>query len=260
LDQNLWSAALQAGVDARQQQTVLSISGSGPFRITAQDEIFESQAVINSTGRWSNLSNRNSANGHTPKWIGLKAHFAESNFSPSVDLYFFEGGYCGVQPVNNSHLNVCAMVRSDVAASLLAVFDQHPALRDRSQTWRQTTNLVSTSPLLFTAPQPTDGNNILFAGDAAGFLDPFVGDGISLALRSGKLAAECLQPFFDQRLTLSEAADNYRRHYERKFLPVFRTSSGIRRLFALPYPARAALLFLFERAPALTRYLVRKTR
>ena len=33
------------------------------------------------------------------KWLGVKAHFAEPPSEPSVDLYFFEGGYCGVQPV-----------------------------------------------------------------------------------------------------------------------------------------------------------------
>ena len=40
------------------------------------------------------------------------------------------------------------------------------------------------------------------AGDAAGFVDPFVGDGISLALRSGRLAGECLIPFFAGTISL----------------------------------------------------------
>jgi flavin-dependent dehydrogenase len=261
LDQNLWSAALQAGVDARQQQTVLSVSGDGPFRVTTHHGVFESRAVINAAGRWSNLSKRKAANGHAPKWLGLKAHFAEHAPPPSVDLYFFQGGYCGVQPVNDSQeVNVCSMLRSDLAASLSEVFELHPALSQRSQSWKQTTGLVSTSPLVFTDPEASDENNVLLAGDAAGFIDPFVGDGISLALRTGKMAAECLQAFFEDRVPLSDAAANYRRQYDRRLLSIFRTSSAVRRLFALPHPARAALLFLFERAPALTRYLVRKTR
>ena len=36
------------------------------------------------------------------KWLGLKGHFAESSAPASVDLYFFDGGYCGVQPVDIS--------------------------------------------------------------------------------------------------------------------------------------------------------------
>lgn len=260
LDQSLWSAALQAGVDARQQQTVVSLSGTGPFQITTRDAVFESRAVINSAGRWSNLSDRTWINGDGPKWIGLKAHFIEPNASPSVDLYFFPGGYCGVQPVNDSQqINACAMVRSEVAACLSDVFNQHPALRKRSQDWQQATDLVSTSPLIFRQPEPTKGN-ILLAGDAAGFVDPFVGDGISLALRSGRMAAQCLQPVFEERLPLPDAAADYGNLYDQQLLPIFRASSTIRRLFALPYPARAALLAVLGRTPALTRYLVRKTR
>ena len=109
----------------------------------------------------------------------------------SVDLYFLDGGYCGVQPVNlrdgdeqTGRVNVCAMVRADVASTLPEVFDCHPGLQKRSRGWRPLSEPVTTSPLVFREPQP-ERDGILMAGDAAGFVDPFVGDGISLALRSG---------------------------------------------------------------------------
>jgi menaquinone-9 beta-reductase len=260
LDENLWHAALQTGVDARQQQTVVALSGTGPFVVGTSAESFESRSVINATGRWSNLRSPDPANGHRAKWIGLKAHFAEPSPPLSVDLYFFPGGYCGVQPVDHSsEINACAMVRSDVATSLPEVFERHPALRNRADKWRQMTDVVSTSPLVFKTPDPTP-HNVLMAGDAAGFVDPFVGDGISLALRSGTLAAQSLASFWEGNVALPDAAISYSTSYTRQLLPIFRTSSTIRRLFAFPYPARAALLFLFGHTPALTRYLVRKTR
>jgi flavin-dependent dehydrogenase len=112
---------------------------------------------------------------------------------------------------------------------------------------------------LFRKPEPIRGN-MLNVGDAAAFIDPFVGDGISLALRSGTLAAECLACFLDGEDTLETAAERYQRQYNEQLLRVFRTSSKIRRLLALPYPARAALLMLFGNIPALTRYFVRRTR
>jgi flavin-dependent dehydrogenase len=98
------------------------------------------------------------------------------------------------------------------------------------------------------------------AGDAAGFVDPFAGDGVSLALRSGTLAAECLIPFFAGRISLPQAAHNYRSAYERRLTPVFRTASKIRRVLSLPQSLRTPLFRLLEKAPAITRYLVRKTR
>ncbi len=97
-------------------------------------------------------------------------------------------------------------------------------------------------------------------GDAAAFVDPFVGDGISLALRSGSLAGECLIPFFAGSTSLLEAAHNYRRTYVRRLAPVFRTSSKIRRMLNLPQIIRMPILSLLVRTPAVWRYLVRKTR
>src|SRR5437870_3256364 len=140
LDAALWHSAESAGVDARQQVTVQSIVpsslGTGPFHIVTTGEEFETRALVNASGRWSNLSALPADNG-TPheKWLGLKAHFAEPSPETSVDLYFFDGGYCGVQPVdvdgensnrrlsdgrqanrglaNHGRVNACAMVRAE---------------------------------------------------------------------------------------------------------------------------------------------------
>jgi flavin-dependent dehydrogenase len=271
LDAALWHSAEKAGVDARQQVTVQSIAGSGPFRILTSDGEFESRALVNATGRWSNLNLPPAENGmRHEKWLGVKAHFAEPFFEPSsepsVDLYFFEGGYCGVQPVTVTgedstpgRVNASAMVRADVASTLPEVFARHPALCDRSRNWTALSDPVSTSPLLFRNPQP-ERDGVLMVGDAAGFVDPFVGDGISLALRSGALAVQCLRPFFAGEASLPDAARGYVQAYRQALLPVFRASSKIRRMLVLPGSIRRPLLFVLESSPAITNYLVRKTR
>ncbi len=264
LDAALWHSAASAGADARKQVTVQSVGGSGPFRVVTASEEFESRALINASGRWSNLNLPPVENGMRPeKWLGVKAHFAEpvseKKPEPSVDLYFFEGGYCGVQPVGAARVNASAMVRADVASSLPEVFAQHPALRDRSRNWTQLSDPVSTSPLIFRNPQP-ERDGVIMAGDAAGFVDPFVGDGISLALRSGSLAARCLQLFFASEASLPDAVRRYGRAYEESLLPVFRTSSRIRRMLVLPEYVRKPVLSFLQRSPAITNYLVRKTR
>ena len=267
LDTALWDAAAAAGVDARLQQRVQRISGNGPFVVSSPTDDFEAKSVINASGRWSNLTatKATESKGSDLKWLGLKAHFDEPAGTSSVDLYFFESGYCGVQPLGKAapdgttRVNACAMVRSDAASSLLEVFSRHPVLQERSQRWTQVSELVTTSPLIFRKPVP-EWDGILLAGDAAGFVDPFVGDGISLALRSGAMAATSLRGFFAGNQSLNNACAAYREDYTRELLPVFRTSSRIRRLFALPRMIRIPVAYFFQHAPALTRYLVQKTR
>jgi flavin-dependent dehydrogenase len=264
LDSALWDSAKQSGAENQQRVVVQAVSGTGPFLVKTSLGEFEGRALINASGRWSNLNSVPVDSG--VKWLGVKGHFAESSPPSSVDLYFFEGGYCGVQPVDlrdevarSGRVNACAMVRGDVASTLAEVFARQPALQERSHGWTPLSEPVSTSPLLFREPQP-ERDGVLMAGDAAGFVDPFVGDGISLALRSGRLAGECLIPFFAGNILLPEAVRNYRSAYEKRLAPVFRTSSKIRRMLSLPQTARTQILRLLERTPAIARYLVSKTR
>jgi len=169
-----------------------------------------------------------------------------------------------VQPVELSgsqegRVNACAMVRADVARSLPEVFAQHPQLSARVRQWRPLTEPVSTSPLIFHEPEPVDGE-ILLAGDTASFVDPFVGDGISLALRSGALAAQCLVPFFRSEIPLAEASLRYCEQYRNQLLRVFRNSSKLRRLLQLPRPLRKSVGYLLQTSPVLSRLLVNLTR
>ena len=263
LDAALWKSAKSAGVEAWESQTVENISGTSAFLIATQDNKFEARSVINASGRWSNFARKELPAG--PKWLGLKAHYLEPQPVRSVDLYFFEHGYCGVQPVacredaGGHVINACAMVRADVASSLTEVFRLHPALAQRSSLWRPMTEPVTTSPLIFRKPEPVR-DRILQAGDAAGFVDPFVGDGISLALRSGAFAARSLYSFISGSALLDAAADDYLDAYSRLLLPVFRTSSGIRMLLRMPEPVISSILILFQALPSMTKYLLRKTR
>lgn len=263
LDQALWDSAHACGVEARLQIAVRDVDGSGPFNVNTADRQFAARTVVNASGRWSNLTPP--SNGHAiTKWIGLKAHFVESSASDSVDLYFFDGGYCGVQPVRlkadcKPRVNACAMVRADVASTLPEIFRLHPALRERSAQWQRLTDPVSVAPLIFGEPQPVrDG--VLRVGDAAGFVDPFVGDGISLALRSGTLAAECLSSFFRGAVSLEQAACRYTEEYDRQLAPVFRSSSRIRRMLRWPRTIRVPIVSLLSNSPAAVGYLVRNTR
>jgi flavin-dependent dehydrogenase len=266
LDHALWESAIQSGVDARQDCAVQSVARKGSFIVKAGGESFEAKAVINASGRWSNLTSpavRECVSNE--RWIGIKAHLREPGLSNSVDLYFFEGGYCGVQPVSSSQnacgtvVNACAMVRAGVATTLEDVFRAHPALLERSKQWAPAMDPVTTSPLVFHEPELVH-EGMLQSGDSATFVDPFIGDGISLALRSGALAAECLALFFKGECSLPQATVRYCADYERKLARVFRNSSRLRRLLRWPAVVRRPALSLLQRTPSITNLLVKMTR
>jgi menaquinone-9 beta-reductase len=266
LDAALWETCCVEGVETHAETVVKSIEGNGPFQITGGNQVFEAEVVINASGRWSSFTSPEvRARNSKEKWIGIKAHFYEGFAAPSTDLYFFDGGYCGVQPVSTaangsgSRINACAMVRADVANTLSEVLRLHPALQERSRTWKPMIETVSTSPLVFHKPEPVQ-NTMLQVGDAAAFVDPFVGDGISLALRSGALAAECLQCFFRRERSLQQAAVLYSDTYKERLGRVFKVSSMLRGWLRWPRPIRRPIFSLISRADFVSRQMVRLTR
>ncbi len=261
LDLALWNAAVQAGVIALQETTVLEIQGENPFRVATSAGEFCGRAVVNATGRWSNLK---LAGNHSsdPRWLGLKAHYYGAK-EPSVDLYFFEGGYCGVQPVcapdGATLLNACALLRPGVAATLEEVLGRHPVLAARSRSWTAAFPPVSTFPVILRDPVPVSGS-VLNAGDAAGFVDPFVGDGIALALRGGNLASSNLFAFWRGQTELKQSLEEYARAYRRALQPVYRNSSLLRKFLGVPRGLRASILAACVSSPRLAHYLVEVTR
>src|ERR1700680_4303219 len=76
LDVALWDSAEHCGFDGRQQTTVQRISGTGPFLVETSAGEFESRALINASGRSSNLNSAASdAQASRVTWLGLKGHF-----------------------------------------------------------------------------------------------------------------------------------------------------------------------------------------
>jgi flavin-dependent dehydrogenase len=257
LDILLWNAAQQAGAQAHSNCEVRGIDGDGPFCLDAAVGRFQAASVIVAAGRWSRFRPQI----EVPlgrKWIGVKAHFREYEPSTSTDLYFFENGYCGVQPVAGEIVNACAMVRSDCARTLAEAFALHPALARRAKAWQPITEPVTTAPLIYRVPEPVRGN-LVFVGDAAGFIDPFVGDGISIALRTGCIAANELQAVFKQPSLLPSAVVAYRNQYELQFAPLLHAATRIRRLLSCAQPLQRVALPLL-RLPGVLPYIIRKTR
>lgn len=263
LDAALWVAAEKEGIDCRQNVSVEKITREGDlFIVTTTSGAFVVRGAIDATGRWSKLRPSTTfGNGHENTSIGLKAHFRNtglSNEDQTTDLYFFPGGYCGVQPLGNRDINVCAMVSSEVARQLAEVFALHPALHARSRHWVRATEVSAVAPLNFFPLQPEE-DGILRAGDAAAFIDPFVGDGISLALRSGTLAGEIVSKIWRENDSLDEVAERYGCEYQRLFARPLRAARRLRRVLTASSPVRRLAVFLMQ-APGAAEYVVRHTR
>ena len=169
--------------------------------LTKSGDTARISSLLVAGGRWWNIEGLPSLQDKGRKaWLGVKAHMSGLTPRPVVELYFFPGGYCGLAPIEDGLTNVCCLVDSSVArcqgghglgdlAAWLKRLAGHPPLEERLRGAVQASRTLATAPVHLGKRDAVE-NDIALAGDAAGFLDPFAGSGISLALHSGRLAAE----------------------------------------------------------------------
>ncbi len=124
--------------------------------------------------------------------FGFKAHH-RGPVSDSIELFFFDGCYVGVNPAENGITNVCGLGPESVLKAHGFDYDslcrRSPALAERIQPLSRQMDWLSVGPLVYGNRFHTHPQSMVYpAGDALGFVDPFTGTGMFNALLSGTLA------------------------------------------------------------------------
>jgi flavin-dependent dehydrogenase len=152
-----------------------------------------------------------------PRWPGRRV---------DARMVVLDEAYCGLAPVPGGRLNVGivlsgrrwrrALATAGAASVVAQVLRAIPATDDDPVRWADVARLdaiVGVTPLGHRVSRRS-GRAWLLAGDAAGFLDPFTGEGIHRACVSAELAAAAVHGRLRGR---SRAMDAYDREVRRRF-------------------------------------------
>ena len=165
--------------------------------------------------------------------LGLTYHLADTNGSHPRDarMRLVRDGYIGIAPVPGDRVNVGIVLgpswRDDVARrGARAVADELvaaiPPADDDPAGWRSgiPTDAVAGAWPIGHRVTRRAGPGWFLVGDAAGFLDPFTGEGLHRALVSAELAAAAIHASMRGRasVTDSPAIAAYDRTMRRRFL------------------------------------------
>jgi flavin-dependent dehydrogenase len=200
-------------------------------------------------------------------WIGMKAHFRASAPADAVELYPIGGGYVGVAPVGDGEVSVCCLARLEAFRGCGARCPEdfldrgarrNPAFRD---VWR---GLSTASGRWLTVAGMSYGGgaprseHVVHCGDAAARVAPFLGEGMAMALESGRLAARAVGDALAER-TPGGAAALYAREWKRRFRRRFRLGRALQPLLLDGRGADLAVRVL-RRIPAAADAVVAATR
>jgi menaquinone-9 beta-reductase len=186
-DDLLLRRARVLGADVHEQTTATGLRRNGHWNIeTASGEIFHARILIGADGRNSTVARLcNLLPRPARERVALQAHVPRPrDFGDRVVLQFLPEGYSGQAPVNESQLNLC-LVGTPPTISRLRKWAERQFDLPANQAWRTITPLTR-------SPVPSAHGNLFFIGDAARVVEPFTGEGIYYALRSGELAANAV--------------------------------------------------------------------
>lgn len=132
------------------------------------------------------------------RYMGLKTHFKGVVSKNKLGMYFFEGGYIGLSPIEEDKVNVACLVKIEKVTSaggpeafMEQLFSNNDLLQDALG---NATNLfpkwMNVGIPEFGIKSVPEWPNTYCIGDAAGTIPPITGMGLSMAVRGGLMAAE----------------------------------------------------------------------
>ena len=243
-DYHLYKIANKEGVTFRVNSEVSAVE--------FVDEVFEIEGsfgkltadlVLGAFGKRSKIDvqqNRGFIKKRSP-YVGVKYHIRSDHRRDLISLHNFPGGYCGVSAVEDGITNLCYLTHRDNLKAVRSVHEMERAVLFRNPRLK---GLFNNCSFVFDKPEvineisfATKGpihNHILMAGDAAGMITPVCGNGMAIAIRSGKIVSELVKDFCNGIINRAELEDRYTHQWSHAFSQRLRFGRNVQKLFGTP--------------------------
>lgn len=252
------------------QDTVTDVQFQGDtFHVSSREGLhLSAKVVIGAFGKRSNLDvalDRDFIKTKSP-FVGVKTHMQGTFPEDLVALHNFRGGYCGVSQVENGNLNVCYLANyksfqqyKNIDAFNREVLYRNPHLK---QVFESCTpvfeNPLSISQVSF-SDKTTVHNHMLMCGDAAGMIHPLSGNGMAMAIHSGKIASELILDYFNKKIrSRQELEQLYSRQWNHEFRNRIITGRILQSFFGKDNLAKA-IMYGLTHIPGVLPAIIKQT-
>jgi 2-polyprenyl-6-methoxyphenol hydroxylase-like FAD-dependent oxidoreductase len=186
------------------------------------------------------------------EFIGFKMYFRlnapmRDALAHHVEIILFEGGYAGLEPIEDDCANLCFLIHKEIYAqcgknwsTLLDYLRQqspHLTLRlDDAEALLESPLAIANIPYGYLYDQEQTNLSLFRLGDQAAVIHSFTGDGMSMALHSAFVAA--------QSYLAGQSASQYQDQICSQFSPSVKTAQWLARLMLSEPYKKFAFRFL----------------
>ncbi len=243
----------------------------------AMSQHLKSSILVDASGRNSNLATtirmsqqaesieKASSSGDTKQiepYVGVQCHIDITNESTDLNMYFFPGGYGGIQPLTNNTANLCLWVIPELAKlskQNFGTFLQHTLGQNKAArlylSSASASEAIKTVAGLHSLHQVRSSSQIILsAGDALLAVEPFSGFGMSHALQTGLLAANCIHQGLQNAQTYEQIRKQYLLRYQAQFELQFQVMRWMRPLLKQIFLQKLLWPVIQPMIPAIIRF------
>lgn len=222
---------------------------------------FNGEGVVRATGR-------RLGKGGTQGLLGLKVHVRNVELQADLEVHFSDAGYVGLSRLKNGVVNVCGLFRN--TARLRAgggppifreIFSREmgEAIRTRLEKAEFEQETFSAVAGISLKREQASQSNECRIGDSICMIPPMTGNGMSIAIESGAVAAPILRNYCRRMSTWKEVVEEISRSCDKTFQKRLVVASILQKL-CLQRGGRAALLSMLRTVPGAFGWGFRLTR
>lgn len=268
-DWHLSETATQYGatVSTRTIVTGIRFSDDRFLLRTRGNAMVKAKVVIGAFGKRSNMDrvlDRKFFKKASP-YLAVKYHKKLDFPDDTVALFNFQGGYCGVVKIEEGRYNVCYLVQRKFLKryGTMEEMEKHHLAQNR-----HLAPILFGGEHIYSKPlvineisfdgKPAMDAHMLMAGDAAGMIAPLCGNGMAMAIHTGRMAAEKTIAYFHRHGDRALLEKSYAKAWNNKFKNRLKTGRAIQGVFCHPLTS-GIILAACQGFPILTRQIIKRT-
>jgi flavin-dependent dehydrogenase len=250
LDQSLAQLAVQSGVTLCEETRVEQVERGDEFRVQYHSKqlgagSIEAKLCCGSFGKKSNLDVKwdrdflKKQDKRLDNYIAVKYHISAEWPQGLIGLHNFENGYCGISEIEQGKHCLCYMTRAEslrrngnsIAVMERQLLSANPHLQKIFSSMKVLEEFPLTISQISFTDKSRHHDGMLLLGDAAGMITPLCGNGMSMALHSGKIGAELAVSCLKGKIGVDDMCRAYEVRWKKEFGSRMRMGRMLQRFF-----------------------------
>jgi flavin-dependent dehydrogenase len=277
LDDTLAQKAKRLGVVVMEESKVEQVAFNEYFTIQFHSRLTKTPSVkakvcCAAWGKKSNIDRKwnrsflNRINKRLDNFIAVKYHIRSGWPDGSIGLHNFQDGYCGISNIEDGLTCLCYMTtavnlkksNNSIDQMQHSILMHNPHLKEIFSSSTIIKEFPITISQINFQPRTRIENHVIMMGDTAGLITPLCGNGMSIALHTGKIASRLIDLFLQGMITRSQLEKLYSSAWDQNFSRRLNKGRRLQLFFGSQWTSNLFVRF-FQLFPFLAKPVIRMT-